>query len=276
MSKGKEIAQRKNYTVNQILDYMDCSLCYHLKYTKGVLAPADFLANNQNVAYQEAVLETIRFYYLEHQNGRPPELKTLYDKYLTLWQEKTGTVSSGSILTRELKDSTKMAREKNSKYIGKGYEAIQKFYNQNATIRQAVLAVQHPYDIEMKQLSVTGTFDLVREVMNEKKREREIELVSFQLGIRKPDESKLKHDLNLSAMAFGFEQAFETRPDRFILSYINRNENIQIYRGLDEYKRMFAVLDGFQQSVDTITPYPRPGAHKIASPYKELCDNYTY
>lgn len=276
MDVVNEIAQRKTYTINQIMDYMDCSLCYHLKYIKGY-APSDtFLADNKNVAYQEAVIETIRYYYLEHQNKKPPALKSLYDKFYTLWLDKTGTTDRGSILTRKIEDSGRHAREERSKYIQKGYDTLRKFYGQNAKIRQAVLAVQHPYHIQMKQMSVSGEFDLVREVMNEKTREREIELVSFQLSTRKPDESRIKHDLNLSAMAFGFEQTFETRPDRFILSYINRGQDVPIYRGTSEYNRMFAILDGFQQSVERVTPFPRPGAHRVASPYKELCDNYQY
>lgn len=276
MEKQPEIIQRKTYTIQQVIDYTECSLCYYLKYIKKAQPAPGFLADNQNIAYQEAVLETIRFYYLEHQNGKPPALKTLYDKYYRLWLNKTGKEESASILTRKAEDSTKHAREKRSKYINMGYETLRKFYGQNAKTKQAVLAVHHPYEIKLEEMSITGNFDLIREVMNPKTKRREIELVSFQLSQRKPDERTVLHDLNLTAMSYGFKETFDVLPDRFSLYYINRNETVSVFRETNEYKRMFAVLDGFRQSVDTIVPYPRPGAHRLPSPYKDICDNYQY
>lgn len=269
-----EIMQRNTYSVQQILDYTECPLCYHLKYIEGRPPSTEYLADNNNIYYQEAVLETIRHYYILHQQGKPPKLKALLDKYYSLWLEKTGMEDNGSILTRKIEDSGRHAREKRSKYITIGYDTLRAFYEKNATLPQAVLGVHHPYSIALKELTVTGEFDLIREIAGKKKDERQIEVVSFQLTKRKPDISIIQKDFKLTAMFFAFEQMFEVQPDRFTLYYINRDEEIPVVRSIEEYKRMLSVLDGFRQSVDTIPPYPRPGAHRFGSPYKELCDNY--
>lgn len=270
----KEIEQRRTYDIQEILDYTECSLCHHLKYIQNRRPSNSFLADNPNIVYQEAVLETMRYYYINHQQGKPPELKALFDKYYTLWLEKTGTQDDGSILTRKLEHATKHEREKRSKYITIGYDTLRAFYEHNARTPQAILGVHHPYTIELKSMLVSGYFDVIREVEGKKKGERDIEVVSFQLSKKKPDVSAISKDLKLTAMFFGFEQLFEVKPDKFTLYYVNRNEEIPVFRSIEEYKRMLSILDGVQHAIEHVPPYPRPGAHRFDSPYKELCDNY--
>ena len=270
-----ETIQRKRYSMEQLMDYMDCSLCYHLKHEKKLPAPQSSLTDNKNVIYKECVEESIRFYYLEHQQSKPPTLKSMYDKFYSLWMDKTGTRDRNSILTRQLEEAGKHGREERSRYITKGYETIKKFYGQNAKKKQAILAVNHPYEIILDDMILVGKFDLIREVMGKDKR-REIELVSFQLSTRKPEEDTLNRDISLTAMEYAFRQMFETAPDKFLLNYINREEDVRIFRDLNDYKRLFATLEGFTKSVSTVPPFPRPGAHRIYSPYKEYCDNYRF
>lgn len=272
--------QRKTYTVEQILDYMDCPLCYDLKHVKRIPPASDYLANHKNIAYQEAVLETIRFYYFEHQAGSPPALKTLYNKFYTLWAEKTGEPKQIEILGYQTSQRRNKDKNESSKYIKQGYETLQKFYIQNNEVKQAVLAVQHPYKIELNELIVEGTFDLVREIeivnKRSKKASRQIQLVNFQLSRRKPDLKVLENDIQLTAMLFGFKQTFGVSPDNFLLHYVNREEEVSIYKEDHHFKRMLVIFDAFRNSVNKVTPYPRPGAHMFGSPYKELCDNYIF
>lgn len=262
--------------MEQILDYMDCSLCYNLKYVQNIPVPENVLTDNKNLIYQECVRETISYYYLEHQQGKPPALKAVYDKFYSLWMDKTNTRDRNSIFTRELEEAGKHGREERSRYVTKGYETLKKFYGQNAKKKQAVLAVNHPYEIVLDDITIVGQFDLIREVIGEKSKRREIEIVSFQLSTRKPDDDTLNRDLSLTAMDYAFRQMFQAAPDAFILNYINRSEELTIYRELNEYKRMFAIFEGFVASVDSVPPFPRPGAHKFYTPYKEFCDNYRF
>lgn len=268
--------QRKQYSMQQVLDYMDCPLCYDLKYVQKLAVPETVLTDNKNIIYQECTREAIHYYYLEHQQGKPPTLKAVYDKFYSLWMEKTATLDQNSIFSRKLEDAGKHGREERSRYITKGYETLKKFYGQNAKKKQAILAVNHPYEIILDNISIVGQFDLIREVMGTKSKRREIEIVSFQLSNRQPDGDTLERDLSLTAMEYAFRQMFQTAPDNFVLNYINRSEELKIFRELNEYKRMFAIFEGFVSSVDTVSPFPRPGAHKFYTPYKELCDNYRF
>ena len=273
---AKKKMQRKTYTVEQILDYMDCSLCYHLKYEKKVELPKETFVQNKNLIYKECLEETMYFYYLQHQLGQPPTLKKVYDKFYTLWMERTDTLDKNSILTRPLEEAGKDARAERSKFVTKGYESLKHFYAENAKKKQAVLAVNHPFEIVLEGAIITGSFDLIREVMGKESKRREIEVVSFQTSKRKPDEETLKHDFALTVMHYAFYEMFKTQPDNFVLAYVNRNEEILIMRGMEEYKRMIAIIESFIYSVENIRPYPRPGAHLVYSPYKTHCDNYIY
>ena len=273
--KERSTEKYKEYTIKQILDYMECPLCYHLKYVKRLPPSKDALIDDKNILYQECIQESIRYYYLEHQQGKPPTLKEMYNKFYSLWMDKTGTRDRNTIFTRSIEDSGKHGREERSRYITKGYETIQKFYGENAKKKQAVLAVNHPYTIQLDQSAVVGEFDLIREVMNPKTKRREIEIVNFQTTTRKPDESILQTDLSLTGMAFAFEQMFQTTPDRFIVDFINRKEQVELHHYATDYKRMFSIIQGFILSVDN-PPYPRPGAHRVHSPYKLYCDQFTF
>lgn len=272
----KQLEQRKQYTMRQVLDYMDCPLCYYLKYDKRLPPPDGLLADNKNIVYQECIQEAIRYYYLEHQQGKPPTLKEMYNKYYSLWMDKTGTKDKNTIFTRSFQDSGKHGREERSRYITKGYETIQKFYGQNARKKQAVLAVNHPYEIKLDHADIVGEFDLIREVMNTKTKRREIEIVTFQTTTRKPDESVLQTDFSLTGMSFAFEQMFQTTPDNFVVDYINKDEQVHLYRNERDYKRMFSVIQAFLMSVDTVPPYSRPHAHHNFSPYKTYCNEYSF
>lgn len=268
--------QRNTYTIEQILDYMDCSLCYHLKYDAKVSPSTETLLSNKNIIYQQCMNETIHFYYIQHQQGQPPTLKKVYDKFYGLWMEKTDTLEQNSIFTRSLEEASRHSREERNKFITKGYQGLKTFYAQNAKQKQAILAVNHPYEIVLDNAIITGSFDLVREVMGAESKRREIEIVSFQTTKRKPDEEIIKHDFALTVMHYAFYETFQTQPDNFIINYVNRNEEVKVTRDLNEYRRMLAIIESFVSSVESIRPYPRPGAHLLYSPYKSHCDNYQF
>lgn len=266
----------KKYTIEQVLDYMNCPLCYHLKHEKEVALPKNFLIDNKNIAYQEVMFETIRYFYIEHQKGKPPTYKKLCDKFYRSWLEKTDSLDTMSILTRKMKNATRDAREEQSRYVKEGYRSLENFYKNNASTKQAVLAVNHPYNIKIKGIEITGNFDLVREILNPKSKLREIQLVNFQLTRQKPSEEDLNNNLELLTMALGFKQIFGVHPDQFILYYPSRNDSVHLIHEPNDYRRSLQVLNAFRMSVDSVPPYPRPGAHKTLSPYKEYCDNYKF
>ena len=256
---------------------MDCPLCYHLQHELKIDSSNPFLTESKNQIAKDAMELSIRYYYSHHQQGKPPALKDVYNKFYNYWLEQTkGYTDKESIFSRKIEESGQNYRSKNNQYVMNGYERLNQFYRKNLEQKQAVLVVNHPYEIIMDDLIITGTFDLIREVPGAKKTERKVELVSFQYSNRKPDESKFAQNLHLTAMQFAFEQTFHTPPDRFVLQYINRGEEYEHKVGVEEYKRMLRIFDSFGQSVDKIPPYPRPGGHIRYSPYHELCNHYEF
>ena len=271
----KQYIQRK-YTVEQVLDYMECPLCYHLKHEKKIPLKEDFLADNKNIAYQEAMFETMRYFYIEHQKKKPPTYKNLCDRFYRSWLEKTDSLDTMSILTRKLKNATRDAREEQSRYIKEGYKGLENFYSYNSSGKQAVLAVNHPYTIRLKSIEIEGKFHLVREIYNPQSKLREIQLIVFHLGKQLHTEETLKTDLNLLSMGLGFKEIFGVHPDRFILYYPSKGESVEISHKMSDYKKAIHIFNAFRLSVENIPRYPRPGAHKTISPYKKYCDNYEF
>lgn len=253
---------------------MECSLCYHLKYNEHVKPHTDFVVDDKDRIYKEAMHSAISYYYSGHMEKKPPTLKQVYEKFYSIWLEKTDTWEDNSVLTRNLRNAGRHKREEVSRHVTRGYESLQKFYTENANLKQSVLAVNHDYEVAFEEAIVTGTFPLVREVMRNNR--RKIEIVFFPLSSRKPSLDEIERDLSVTMAAYGFRHVFKAEPDAVMMHYVGRNEFIPITRTANDYKRLFSVLEGFLKSVDTIPPFPRPGGHRIYSPYKEYCDNYKF
>lgn len=268
-------SQRKTYDIQQIVDYMECPLCYHLKYEKK-LNPRDILLNeNKNQIAKESLKDSVYHYYIRHQQGKPASLKELYNKFYIKWSQETGTVDKNSIFTRSLEDGTRHKREERSKLVTKGYESLKRFYATNATKKQAVIAVNHPYEINLNNIIIKGTIDLIREVETNSN-ERKIELVMFQFGTRKPNVEEFNKNIYLSTVSLAFIQMFDIPPDNIVLKYINRDEEYSVYFDSSDYKGLMKTIEAFSKSVDTIDPYQRPGGHIKYSPYQEMCNNYKF
>ena len=266
--------QRQTYTIEQVLEYMDCSLCYHLKYHEKRIPPAGDWSSSKNFIYKDCMKETITYYYTGHMEKNPPTLKQLYDKFYSRWLERTGGIEENSILTRKLENARKDKRNELSSYVTKGYEAIRSFYETNASLKQAVLAVNHPYEIVFDNAIISGEFPIIREVVVKNK--RKIELIDFSFSTRKPDESILQKNMSYSMMALAYRDVFQSDPDEFQVYFPARKESISLYRTANDYKRLFSIIEAFLRSVNRIDPFPRPGGHLGFSPYKELCDNYQF
>ncbi len=266
----------KEYSLEQVFDYLDCSLRYEMKYTKK-LPPLGLLAlDDKSSIYKDCIQETIYFYYIQHQQGHPPTLKKVYEKFYSLWLDRTQTHASVSILTRSLEEASDRGRKEKERYVTNGYKLLKSFYDDNATRQQAVIAVNHPYEITFDGIRIAGTFELIREVLAPNGKMRTIEAVSFRTSTRKPDDFQLRHDLYSTFMHYAFLQTFQTRPDRFSINYLGLNTELQLDKTNDDYKRMLAVLAGFAAAVEQVPPFPRQGLQCKFCPFQQYCDCYPF
>lgn len=268
-------AKQKQYTLQQILTYLDCPLVYHLKYEKKIQSPISVTRLNKGLIYKESMDETIAYYYRGHLEKKPPTLKQMYDRFYSLWMEKTDTVNENSILTRRLEDSGHLTRQEISEHIQVGYNAIRSFYLKNNDLKQSILGVNFPFEIVLNSGVIVGHIPLIREVEYHPN-QRRIEMLDFTTTKKRQylDEKNISpHNVLLS---FAFRSVMKMEPDRYFMHSLTQDELADVNVSANDYKKFFRMVNAFLQSVDTIEPYIPPNARYPDPFFKELCENYTF
>ena len=268
---SKEI---RKYDIEEILTYLDCSMCHHLKYNLKVIPPATAFMKQKNTYFKEAIQESIAFYYRNHSEKKPLLIKQLYNKFHQSWVAKNGTEEEVSILTRKLDDAGHIQREKESKYILSGYEMLQKFFIYNNEMKQSVLAFNESYELAVGNILIEGAIPLIREVEIEGR--REIHLVNFSTSKKNFKALEIKNNFSYMLHAFAFQQMLKINPDKVIVYNLHKNEETYIHYSRNDYKRLFNVLESFSQMVGKVKPFPTVNVHTYSTLYKDLCDNYNY
>lgn len=263
------------YSIEEVFDYIDCPLRHHMKYEKK-LPPAilkDTTAKSQ--IFKDCIKEAIFFYYARMQEKNPASIKELYNKYYTLWLARTNTIEA-NIFERSLSETQDKIHKERDKYVLNGYSLLQKFYNWNHKKKQSIIAVNHPYEVEIDGIKIKGRFELIREVERQDQPGRILEIVEFKTTKKKPEGFDLNHDLYSTFMHYAFLYTFKASPDKFIVNYLNQDKELEITRDANEYKRMLSVLKGFTNSVNTVAPYPKQNFQCNYCPFKEYCDNWKF
>ena len=264
----------KHYTVDEILTYLDCSLCHHIKYKLKLKPPEEILTSQKNIFFKESIHLAVAYYYQQLQEGNIPELKTLYNKFYKAWLHKTDTKEDASILTRDLVNSGHIDRRNESNYITKGYKWLQQFYQYNSQIEQSIIASNYSYELVFGDSIIDGEIPLIREVdVNGRK---EIQLVLFSLSQKNLNQQSIKNNFTNMLHAFAFQQLLKIHPDRIVSYQFNKSEETTVSFSTNDYKRLLNILESFFQSIDNVTPYPTTSVHTYSTLYKNLCDNYNY
>lgn len=268
---SKEI---KHYTVDEILTYLDCSLCHHIKYKLKLKPPEEILTSQKNIFFKESIHLAVAYYYQQLQQDNVPELKSLYNKFYKAWLYKTDTKEDASILTRDLENSGHIDRRNESNYITKGYKWLQQFYQYNNGIEQSIIASNYSYELVFGDSIIDGEIPLIREV--EVKGRKEIQLVLFSLSQKNLNQQSIKNNFTNMLHAFAFQQLLKIHPDRIVSYQFNKSEETNVSFSTNDYKRLLNILESFFESVDNIKPYPTTSVHTYSTLYKNLCDNYNY
>ena len=264
----------KHYTVDEILTYLDCSLCHHIKYNLKLKPPEEILTSQKNIFFKESIHLAVAYYYQQLQQENVPELKSLYNKFYKAWLHKTDTKEDASILTRDLENSGHIDRRNESNYITKGYKWLQQFYQYNSQIEQSIIASNYSYELVFGDSIIDGEIPLIREVdVNGRK---EIQLVLFSLSQKNLNQQSIKNNFTNMLHAFAFQQLLKIHPDRIVSYQFNKSEETTVSFSTNDYKRLLNILESFFQSVDNVKPYPTTSVHTYSTLYKNLCDNYNY
>lgn len=265
--------QPKELSIEQLFDYLQCPLRYHMKHERHIEVRTKDAV--QGIAYKEAFHHTLFFYYNSMQQGRIPTLKQMYEKFAKLWHEKSDIAMEG-VLVEDLSQSTREARIRKEKYLHNGYKLIQRFYQSEKKKEQTPIAVNHPYRIAVGDVVVTGSFELIRERLDNESPTRFIEVVDFRTSTRKPEGFFLRHDLHATFMHYAFLSVFGKKPDYFVLDYVGASEEIVFERSQNDYKRMLSAVKGAANGISGGDIYPRQGLHCKQCPVRDACDRWEF
>lgn len=262
-------------SIEEIFDYMQCPLKHHIKHTKGMKENTH--DGKQEIAFRKAFHQTVYYYYshMQTEEGRTPTLKQLYEKFSKLWYEMSDLKFEG-VMVDDLAQSTRAARVRREKYLNQGYAMLKNFYEENEGVEQYIIAVNHDYRISFGNIVVKGKFELIRERLDKKTKNRFIEVVDFRTGKRKPEGFFMRNDLHATFMHYAFAVTFKNQPDYFLLDYPSTNDSVRFVRNNNDYKRMLSVVKGVANGMNEGDIYPRQTFQCKQCPFKDVCDVWKF
>lgn len=262
-------------TVDELYTFLSCPLRYKLTHINKIPDESEY---KNNVLFSKGIHQVISYFYTEIMQERMPSLKQLRDKwasyYYSIFEEDKKT-KENFLLARTAADHKRIQN-----FLNKGYEIIYAFYNENKDNPGTPIAVSYPFRIAIdKDIVLTGEFELIREVKDEEKQTRFIEVVDFKTSGHKNDSENgffLRHDIRATIMFFAFEQLFGNKPDRFIFDYVNTNHQLKLRRDNNEFNRLKAILKGIKNSIHNEDFYPRQSFMCKSCPMLTYCDRLKF
>lgn len=264
---------KKELSIEEVFHFLNCPLQYHFAYVEGMIETSQ--EQKEGAAFKEAMHQTLYHYYSSIQQGRMPTLRQLYDKLTVLWHEKSD-LPIGVIFDEDPSTTTRKAKIRREKYLHRGLDLLQKFYQREKKVKQIIIAVNQPYRVTVGEVTVTGNFELIRERLDKDSPSRFIEVVDFRTSVRKPEGFFLRNDLHATFMHYAFQSMFKKAPDHFMLDYLGVEEAMTFHRTPKDYRRMLAVLNGVADGVANSHVYPRQGIQCKQCPFQRVCDGWDF
>lgn len=252
-------------SLDQIQTYLHCPAEYMFKYEKNI--PAE---DPTNTKYKKAIHKTVNYFYFSALGGFVPSAKQMKDKWATIWRE----ASEGPIDASKLLFQSKRREEasRTDKQIIQGYEMIHNFYHFNKDSVGIPIAVDHEFRVPIGGVTVTGTFELIRESLDKTSPNRFIEIVDFKTGSEPTDMFLVNNDLNLTVMSYAFRNLFKAKEDRLTYSYLKTGKEIYTSRNERDYDRMKATVLGVAEGIANKRFYPRQTFMCKSCPFKDVCN----
>jgi CRISPR/Cas system-associated exonuclease Cas4 (RecB family) len=262
-------------SIDEIYKYLDCPAKYKFKYKDG-LNPEE----TKSVLYKEALHKTIYFFFFTAMNGFVPTLAQMKDKWSNLWEEAAGRrdimeelLSVREPYIRKLKGHRDPDMDK---YRMAGFEMIYNFYNFNKDNPGNIIGVDMPYRVPIGDITVTGNFELLREIVDAADGKRYIEIVDFKTNSDSIDPFLVKHDFNLTMASYAFRNTFQGQEDRVKYHYLKTGRDIIVTKEEDDYNRMKSIVEGVVKGIENELFYPRQTFMCKSCNFKDVCDRVKF
>lgn len=255
-------------SIDELNGYLFCPAQYDFKFQKKV--PYDDI---DSIKYRQAIHKTIYYFYFSLMGGWVPSAKQMKDKWASIWTEtKNGKPNITEMLLKERGFNERNNPKGVDKYIVKGYELIHNFYYHNKENPGTPIAVDLEFRVPIAGVTVTGKFELIRELVDKTSQNRFIEIVDFKTGNEANDDFLIKNDLNFTIMSYAFRNLFNAEEDRLVFDYLKSGRKVYTYRDEKQYDRMKAIVEGVAEGIANQRFYPRQSFMCKTCPFKSACD----
>lgn len=253
-------------TVDELHSYMQCPAKYNFKHNKGI-----YEGDSKNIIFKKALHKTIYYFFYNVMNEQVPSLANLKDKWAAICSEMFDFEEEGVFSSRKGYIPRGKNMRKNPEFV-RGMEMIHNFYQFNHKNPGAPIAVDHKYQVSFGDVVVEGTFELVREIVDEEDNRRYIEIVDYKVNDRGIDYFLVKNDLNLLLASYAFRNLFQAKEDRLKYHYMNTGRDIIVNKRDDNFRRIESVVEGISKGIEMEHFYPRQTFMCKGCELKDICD----
>lgn len=244
-------------TVQQLMDYLRCSMMYRFRYIDEVEVVTRF--NPSKVSLDEQFdneIHKIGYHIFNYiQDGKYPTEYLLRKKWEQLWckdKSREDVVFENTV--KRGMSSMKRLEKQGVKVISQSHPK----FKENPGVP---IIVGKRMDVKVGRHTLTTTLDLIREVVMEGK--PIIELMDFQSGIkvtdrftRTPMNLHIHQDLAVTAASLGFYQLTGMHEDRIVYyDMVNDKEHIT-KRTEQDYQALEHVLNHVERAMEHKIYYP--------------------
>jgi CRISPR/Cas system-associated exonuclease Cas4 (RecB family) len=227
-------------SVSEILDYKKCPLYYQFRYVNGI---EEDLSVPQEI--HDEIHRLIYFFYYGVMDNKPAlDILALKKKWGKMW-------------FKDIDGEKYILTPKNDRSEAgiKAVPLIEHFHNFACQRPCMPLAVEQSFSVDIGDHTVSGMFEVVREVQDGPR--RLIEITNYKTGTQVPIQWNVDYDLSLSLQSYAFRQLFNAKEQRILVHYLRSDRVFATHRSNDHFDRMAKTIDLVARSITRGLFYPR-------------------
>lgn len=252
-------------SVDELLTYYQCSLKHHYQYRAELP-----YAPSEHTRFGEAMHRTIYSFFYHLMNGQQLGEKDMRRK----WESVGATmIDSEADNMFAVRDHPKHRSQANVRAL----DMIHHFYRYNAKNPGVPIVVDEGFRLPIAGVTLTGTFELIREIEDPAEQTRFVEIVDFKTNSQEPHWFQVKNDLRLTIMSMAFRHMFRSNEDRIKYHFLKSGRDIITYRTEQDFARVERIVRDVVAGIqnERILPEQDPITCR-ACPFQEACDMETF
>lgn len=229
-------------TLEQVLDYIECPVIYHLKHRCGI----KFRPSVEH-DFDETIHKAIASFYTNLMSGKIMTAEQMKNKWDALWAKD---LTKQQIIGASTNDPKRILHVK-------GVEMLVHFHQRalKGDGPGIPICINEDFSVEIGRHLLTSKWELIRE--GRKKGKPIVEVVDFKTLEKKPSWYMAKQDLSLSAQSLGFRKLFQAKEDRIVFHYIKHGKEYYTSRDSNDIRKFMKIIHQVATSMEKNIIYPR-------------------